>query len=165
MKRAHKNLIDHLEVSGEEFVAYLALFSEEEIHTAPAPNEWNIHQIVAHLRDAEHHAFLVRAQRIAKEAYPNVASFDQDVWHREHYSAAEPFKKMLREFRATHRKLVAVLRKTTDHDWANWATHPAFGKISLEWIALHSYQHTLDHHAQIVQMREKRVLVKLQEAK
>jgi hypothetical protein len=165
MNRARKNLIDRLETSGQEFAAYLATFSEDEIRTAPAPNEWNIHQIVAHLRDVEQQVFLVRVQRLVKETHPAVVPFDQDAWQREHYTADEPFKKILREFRVAHRKWVAVLRKTGEKDWANWATHPEFGKISLEWIALHSYQHTLDHHAQIVGMREKRVLAQLREAK
>ncbi|MBI5305040.1 MAG: DinB family protein [Chloroflexi bacterium] len=165
MNRARKALMDRLETSGNEFVAYLAQLSEEDIRAVPAPTEWSIHQVVAHMRDTEQHVFLARTIRITQEAHPTVASFDQNAWQREHYSPDEPIKNIVREFRAARRKLVALLRKTTEKDWANWAGHPEYKKISLDWITMHNYHHTLEHVAQIGYAREKAVLAKVQEAK
>ena len=54
--------------------------------------------------------------------------------------------------------MVALLRKTTDKDWKNWAAHSAYGKISLDYIAMHCYHHTLEHVAQMGYAAEKNVL-------
>lgn len=38
MNRKRAALIDCLEASGKDLLAYLALLSDDEIHTPPAPN-------------------------------------------------------------------------------------------------------------------------------
>jgi uncharacterized damage-inducible protein DinB len=161
MNRKRAALIDCLEASGKDLLAYLALLSDDEIHTPPAPNEWTIHQVAAHLRDTEQQVFLLRTQRMVKEAHPAVQGFDQEVWNREHYSPGEPLKKITAEFRAARRRLIRLLRQTSDKDWANWATHPEFGKISLDWLTMRNYSHTLDHLVQIVRVRERAMLREL----
>ncbi len=162
MNRQCKALVDRLEASGKEFVSYLSQLSDEDLRAAPAPNEWTIHQVVAHMRDVEQHAFLVRVQRITKEEHPAVQNFDQDEWwNQSHYSPSEPLKKIIADFRSSRRKMVALLRKTSDKDWKNWAVHSAYGKISLEWVAMHCYHHTLEHIAQMGYAREKGILKNL----
>jgi hypothetical protein len=154
-------LIDRLEKSGEDYIWYVGQLTDEEIHTPPAPKEWSIHQVVAHMRDTQQRVFVYRAQRLVKEEHPKVENFDQEVWHRDHYSPDEPLKKIVSEYRIAHRKFIRILRDSEDPDWKNWAVHPDFGKISLEWLALHNYQHNLGHIAQIVALCEQALLKKL----
>lgn len=161
MNRKRATLIDRLESSGKDYLRYLRQLSDAEIHNSPAQNEWSIHQVATHMRDTEQHVFLLRTQRILSEVHPAVQSFDQEAWNREHYAPSEPLKKIVAEFRAARRKLVRLLHQTSGKDWANWATHPEYGKISLDWLALHNYSHTLQHLAQIVEMQEKSVLQEL----
>jgi hypothetical protein len=63
--------------------------------------------------------------------------------------------------RAARRKLIRLLRKTTDKDWARWAVHPEYGRISIEWLATHNYSHMLEHLHQLLEMREKAILREL----
>ena len=162
MKLQLKKLIDRLETSGKDYVAYLSQVAEQDLHATSSPTEWSIHQVAAHMRDTEQRAFLVRIQRIMKEDHPAVQNFDQDeFWKMNPYSAAEPIKKIIADFRATRRKMVSLLRKASDDDWKNWAAHSAYGKISLEYIAMHCYHHTLEHIAQMGYAREKDVLKSL----
>jgi hypothetical protein len=134
---------------------------DEQIHTPPAPKEWSIHQVAAHMRDTQQRVFVYRAQRLVKEAHPTVENFDQDLWHRDHYSPKEPLKDIISEYRIAHRKFIRVLRFATEETWQNYAVHPDFGKISLEWLALHNYQHNLSHIAQIATLAEQELLKKL----
>jgi Protein of unknown function (DUF664). len=161
MNRQRVGLIDRLEQSGKDYLWYLARLSDADINAPTAPGEWTIHQVVAHVRDTEQHVFLARAQRIVKEEHPAVQNFDQDAWNRDHYSATEPFKKIVGDFSASRRKLISLLRKTTNEDWDNWAKHSAYGRISLDWLVMHDYHHTLEHLAQIGYLREKAVLKEL----
>lgn len=53
MNRNHAKLIERIEESGKDLLSYLAQLTDEEIHHVPAPNEWSIHAVLAHLRDTE----------------------------------------------------------------------------------------------------------------
>ena len=161
MNRKRTALIDRLETSSKEYLWYLSQLSDAELHSAPAPNEWTIHQVAAHMRDTEEYVFLARTQRILKEPHPAVQNFDQEAWNRAHYSPDEPLKKIIAEFRAARRKLIRLLRQSSDEDWTNWAMHSAYGKISLDWLVMHDYHHTMEHLAQIGYAREKQVLKEL----
>jgi hypothetical protein len=158
MNRKRAALVDRIEQSGKDYVWFLSQLTPDAIAQVTAPGEWSVHQIVAHVRDTEQHVFLERLERIISEPHPSVANFSQDEWNREHYSAAEPFAMIVSEFRAARRKFVTLLRKTSNDDWDNWAAHPEYGKISLEWLASHNYQHTLDHLAQVAALRDKALL-------
>jgi len=162
MNRAHARLTDRIEESGKDLISYLAQLTDEEIHRVPAPNEWSIHGVLAHLRDTEQHVFLKRTKRILGAAEPpSVENFDQEQWNRDHYSPEEPRKKIIGEFRRARRGVLQLLRKTTDKDWSRWAMHPEYGKISIEWLATHNYSHTLEHLHQLLEMREKALLKEL----
>ncbi len=162
MNRQHATLIDRIEQSGQDFLKYLGQLSDEEIHQAPSPNEWSIHAIAAHMRDTEQHVFLKRLRRILNaDAPPAVENFDQEEWSREHYSADEPVKKIARDFRAARRQQVNLLKKVRDKDWARWAVHPHYGKISIEWLETHNYAHTLEHLHQLLEIQERGLLKKL----
>jgi hypothetical protein len=162
MNRQHARLIERIEESGKEFLSYLPQLTEEEIHRMPAPNEWSIHAVVAHLSDTEEHVFLKRTKRILGASQPvNVENFDQDQWNHDHYSPEESLKEIIAKWRAARRKLIRLLRKTTDKDWARWAVHPEYGRISIEWLAIHNYSHTLEHLHQLLEMREKAIMREL----
>lgn len=88
-------------------------------------------------------------------------NFSQEQWNLDHYSPAEPRKKIISEFRAARRRLLQLLRTTTDKDWSRWAIHPEYGKISIEWLATHNYSHTLEHLHQLLQLRENALLKEL----
>ncbi len=156
-------LIDRLEASGQDYMWLVNRLEETEMFTPPAPGEWTIHQLVAHMRDTEEQVFLLRTERILREVHPAVLNFDQDVWNREHYLASEPLRKINSEFRAARRKVVRLLRQATKKDWDNWALHPEYGRISLDWLLEHNYHHTLEHTAQIGRLHEVETLKKLNE--
>ncbi len=161
MLRKYTVLIERLEASGNDYARYLAQLPQDAIHVAPAPGEWTAHQVAAHMRDTERQVFLARAQRIVKEVHPAVENFDQEAWSRAHYDSHEPLAHILAEFRAARRKLIVVLRQAGPKAWANYAIHSAYDKISLEWLVLHCYHHTLEHVAQMGYAREQDVLRQL----
>ncbi len=162
MNRQHTKLIERIEASGKEFLDYVAQLPAEELGRAPAPDEWSIHAVIAHLRDTEEQVFLKRLQRIQREPEPPaVENFDQVEWNRAYYSPDEPLKQIVTRFRQARRKFIRLLEKTPDRDWANYAFHPEYGKISVEWLALHNYSHTLDHLHQLLELRERELLKEL----
>ena len=161
MNRSRTAWIDRLEQSGKDYLRYVSRLSDSQIHDVPAPGEWSMHQVVAHVRDTERYVFLERVRRILKETHPAVENFDQDVWNRDHYDPSEPFKKIVADFRVSRRKLVSLLRKSKEKDWENWAMHSEYRKITIDWLVMHDYHHTLEHTAQIGYLNEKALLKNL----
>ena len=161
MNAQHKQLVDRLEASGEEFAKALLSLSEEELKRVPAPNEWALHQTAMHMRDVEVEVFLYRVKRILTENQPAVPNFDPDARMKQFYSSEIPAKKIASEFLRARRQIVKLLRATKDKDWARIALHSTYGKISLEWIVTHFYGHTLEHTGQILYARDATILKKL----
>ncbi len=161
MDRKRAQLIDRLESSGQDYVWILNQLAETEMFAPPSPGEWTIHQIAAHMRDAEEQVFLLRTELMMNETHPAVLNFDQQVWNREHYLPSEPLRKINSDFRTARRQVVQLLRRATNNAWENWAVHPEYGKISLDWLLEHDYHHTLEHIAQIGSLHEAQTLKKL----
>ncbi len=166
MTREHKFLIHQLETTGQDLVELVKQLPEDEIRSQPAPDAWSIHAIAAHLRDTEQKVFLERIRRILSEPEPpQVASFDQEEWNREHYTGDEPLSRILREFRAARRKELQLLSGLKDKDWAREAIHPDFAVINIEWLAWYNYNHTLEHLHELTDRRQKALRQKLKAGK
>jgi len=159
MNRQRKALVDRLEQSGKEYSAYLAQVSAEEARAQSSPTEWSIHQVAAHMRDTEQMAFLYRVERLLKDDAPAFPNFDQDeYWKSKGYSPSESLDGIRTDFLTARRKLVRLLRGASDKAWKNHGVHSAYGKVTLDWLAMHCYHHTLEHIAQMGYAREKALL-------
>lgn len=162
MNRAHAKLIERIQESGKDLYYYLSQLTDEEIRRVPAPNQWSIHAVIAHMRDTDRQVFLKRVKRImAASAPPAVENFDQDQWNREHYSPDEPMSKIIAEMKTARSALLGLLKKMTDKDWKRWGVHPEYGKISVEFLAIHEYNHTVEHLHQLLDLREQAMLREL----
>jgi hypothetical protein len=159
MNRQHTILIERLETSAVEFSDVVAKIPNAQLMRVPQNGEWSLHMSLSHLRDTEVQVFAYRVDLILKHDTPQVVqNFDQEEWLRAHYSAKEPSKNILAEYRAARRKLIKLLRGTTDKDWSRYAIHPEYGNIPTEYIALHAYNHTLEHLHQFLNAQEENLL-------
>lgn len=159
MNKQHTQLIERLEDSAVQVSEAVKKLTPEQLKRIPKEGEWSLHGALAHLRDTEVQVFAYRAGRIVKEKEPPaIVVFNQVEWNDAHYSAHEPIENIIKEFRAARRKLVNLLSTTTDKDWSRYALHPEYGKIPLEYIALHAYNHTLEHLQQLLDAQEGNVL-------
>lgn len=156
-----KDLIDHLEASGKDFVKYLGLFSPEQANLAPAPNEWSARAIAVHQRDTEEQVFLLRTLRALQGNHPPVSLFVQEEWERDHPSDGETLSKIISDFRTARRKLIRTLRNASTREWNEYAMHPKLGKLSVSVMAELNYSHTLNHLAQLIDLHEQAQLKKL----
>jgi len=159
MNKQHTQLLERLDDSANQVADAVKKLSPDQLNRIPKEGEWSLHAALAHLRDTDAQVFLYRTARILKEKEsPVVASFNQDEWSKEHYSPKEPIENIITEFRTARRKLVKLLSTTTDKDWTRYAIHPEYGNISIEYIASHTYNHTLEHLLQVLEVQEHNIL-------
>lgn len=159
MNKQHAQLIARLESSADELKFALAQLTTADIMRVPKEDEWSLHATLSHLRDTEEKVFLYRTRLIlAHDAPPTVANFDGEAYQAKHYRKREPLSEIMTDFRAARRKIVKLLRETSDKDWARYAIHPKWGKMTLEFVATYTYNHTLEHLQQVVAAREQALL-------
>jgi hypothetical protein len=110
---------------------------------------WNIHQVVAHMRDVNQHVYLPRLHRIIDEENPIFENFDGEAWMAEHYQPREPISKLVSGFKEQCRSSADWLRSLPLEAWNRPGRHASFGKHSLQWWVERTLAHISEHLAQL----------------
>jgi hypothetical protein len=101
------------------------------LRTRPAPGEWSVMEVLAHILDAE----IVLAGRyrwILAQDEPPLVGYDQDRWvERIHHPGEDP-EEMLALFRALRRSHLALWARTSPSDRARVGIHSERGPESYE---------------------------------
>jgi hypothetical protein len=120
--------------------------SEEQINRPPAPNEWSIRIIIAHLADCEL-AFSFRLRQTLAtapdETHAILQPFDQDAWA-ERY-VAYSLTAGLDLFQAARSWNLHLLTTVTEFDRHRLATHPERGTMTFWTIVETMAGHDLNH--------------------
>jgi hypothetical protein len=135
----------------DDFASRLVGLSQEACYLRLEPGGWNVHQVMAHVRDAEARAFLPRLERILNEDGPFLINFDQDAWMEAHYRVAEPLETILADFRDLRDRELDRLRKMSNDDWNRVGRHSSLGVRTLQWWVERNLAHNEEHLIQIEQ--------------
>ena len=123
----------------------------ETLRRRPAPTQWSVNDILAHLADGE----IVGAFRmrliLGSPGVP-IAAYDQDAWVTSgHYDARAP-RQSVEQFRVLREGNLALLRSLAPEQWAHSGAHSERGPESIEQIARMFAGHDLNHVRQIEQL-------------
>jgi hypothetical protein len=115
----------------------------------PAPREWSLKEVLAHLVELESRLFLPRFRRMATEDRPRFEAFDVEAWSRERDRREGRFADDLATFRRARAETLAYLATLP----AGAAERPGlsgyFGPLTLAQYATHMSDHDLEHLAQM----------------
>ena len=132
-----------------------ACLEGEDAFTPIDADGWNIHQIAAHTRDVDIHAYGLRARRTAMEDNPEFKSFDGDAYMAEHYSASEPLDEILDELVQNVENLAEILRGLPPEAWARPSSHSTFGQgLTLQAWVERDLAHLEEHLETIRKQRD-----------
>jgi uncharacterized damage-inducible protein DinB len=114
----------------------------------PAPGEWSVAEVLAHLLDVEI-ALGFRIRKAAAEPGAPIVPFDQDRWA-EHlgYRRVDP-RRALAAWTALRGETVALARRLSPAQRAATGMHPEYGPLRVEQILAHLAEHDLDHLGQV----------------
>jgi len=113
------------------------------------PGEWNLHQIVFHMRDVNAEVYLPRLKRIVEGWNPAFENFDGEQWMTTHYDAGENLDDMVGELTAQCEETADWLESLPETAWERPGTHPSLGTHTLEWWADRTLKHIEEHLAQV----------------
>ncbi len=122
--------------------------SKKEMKRRPAPSQWSIAEILAHLADAE----VVGSWRMRLIMGSNgtpIAAFDQDVWAQTFDYANRDPKHSLKMFRALRENNLTLLKSVPKKLWENHGIHSERGKETIAHIVRMFAGHDLNHLRQV----------------
>ena len=118
------------------------------------PDEWNLAEVVWHMRDAEARA-LERMRAMRDRQRPVLAAYDQAALARDGRYAERDIDTGVREFAALRQTAVAELEALTAAQWDREGQHEEFGTITIFNHAIHIAGHDLNHLAQLARLELK----------
>jgi hypothetical protein len=140
------------ESTGELFGQFAGV-PEDALRWRPAPDEWCLKEVAAHMRDAES---LYRRQidLIVREYEPRLPYEPIDVLPFERNYRDEPLRRLLAQYEEEREETVWLLRMLGESDWQRTGLHPYRGLVSVHDIAREMHQHDLEHLYQARKLRE-----------
>jgi len=119
-----------------------------KLRKRPAPDQWSVAEILAHLADAE----IVtgwRLRSILGAPGTPIQSFNQDAWAAAgRYNKRDP-RKSLEQFRILREANLALLKSLSPEQWKQFGMHAERGEESVERLTLMMAGHDINHLEQV----------------
>ena len=117
----------------------------------PAPGEWAIIEVAAHLADTEKRA-LGRVRRMLVEDDPELAPFDQEALAEEHHYLGLELEEELARLEQLRGQHLDLLEGLDGSGWERTGRHGQHGRMSVELYETHVAAEEVDHLAQIARL-------------
>ena len=139
---------------GPELVASsLTGAAGSEVDFEPAPGQWSVRQIVAHLSDSEV-VGAFRLRRVVAEDEPRLEAYDQNAWAaRLDYGRRKP-SQSLETFRRVRAENYELLRELPADAYGRRGLHSERGPLTLLDLLRIYATHAENHTLQIRRVRE-----------
>src|SRR6201997_5884040 len=121
---------------------------KKEIRRRPAPGQWSIAEILAHLADAEVVGSW-RMRLILGNTGQPIQAYDQEVWADTFKYADRDPKESLKVFRVLRENNLSLLNRIPTNLWDNHGMHAERGKETISRIVEMFAGHDLNHLQQV----------------
>jgi DinB superfamily len=128
----------------------VAEVDDARLRRRPAPGEWAIIEVVAHLADTEERA-LGRVRRMLAENDPELAPFDQEALAEERHYLDRDLEELTR-LEQLRREHLAVLEGLDGAGWERTGRHGEHGELTVELYETHVAAEEVDHLAQTARL-------------
>jgi hypothetical protein len=145
-------MLKALHEAAEELQSQLLGLSEEDLCRRPAPGEWSLKEIAAHIRDAEA-CFLERLRLIVDQDEPDLPDIDVDAYVLERDYQTLDLYEVLQEFAQLRQRSSSLLWSLEPSEWEREGLHPYRGRLSIMQVARDMNEHDLGHLWQVRRLR------------
>jgi uncharacterized damage-inducible protein DinB len=114
----------------------------------PAPKEWSVVEVLAHLLDAEI-TLGFRIRKAVAEPGSALVAWDQDKWAAGLNHRRAGARALLATFAALRADTLALLRRLSPAQRRAGGTHPEYGRLRVDQLLAHWAEHDLNHLQQI----------------
>jgi hypothetical protein len=117
----HDEIMSILRTTVDRLAELSAGLSKDHLHASPAPGEWSISDVLAHLR-ACNDVLGGNMQRILTEDHPSWRAMSPRTWQKKSGYHDWQFALAFEDFRAKRAELLATLEPVAARDWNRTAT-------------------------------------------
>jgi hypothetical protein len=145
-------MLKALHEAAHELQSQLTGLSEGDLRRRPAPGEWSLKEIAAHIRDAEA-CFLERLRLIVSHDEPDLPDTDVNAYVLERDYQSLDLYELLQEFAQLRLRSSSLLWNLEPSEWEREGLHPYRGRLSIMQVARDMNEHDLGHLWQVRRIR------------
>ncbi len=149
MEFAPLPLIEQLALNRLVFDSLFTIGQRQDIHYRPAPDKWNLLEILCHMVDEEKDDFRARLGHVLTQPEQALPSIDPEGWVQSRDYKGQSYEKKLEEFLKERHRSVRWLQSLNNPKWDNAHAHPKFGPLSAKMFLCNWVAHDLHHIRQI----------------
>jgi hypothetical protein len=112
-------------------------------------DEWNLTEIICHLRDVDVDVNIPRINKLIDENNPFLPGVDTDRWADERKYSSQNGSNALTDFVNARLELLSLFEQLSEQDWQRRARHAILGPTTLQEIAAIIASHDRLHIQQI----------------
>lgn len=122
----------------------IASVPQEKRNRRPAPEQWSLAAVVAHLAEAEI-ALSWRYRQIAEKEGAALSGYDQNVWHRLGDYDSRDTQEALAQFRLLREANLRMFSRLTQEEWQRSGIHAERGRLTMKDLVTQAAGHDLSH--------------------
>ncbi|MBX6377316.1 MAG: DinB family protein [Clostridia bacterium] len=135
------------------YAAELHACPETVFRWKPAPDQWSVAEVMAHLADAEEIYERERLRPIQERDQPRFRGFDQDAYAVERrYNEQDPWRNLAR-FAAANARNLALAWSLPPEAWERTGVHEEAGVMTYRQVLLALFKHHASHLNQLRRIR------------
>ena len=115
----------------------------------PQPGEWNLTEVICHLRDVEREIYLPRLKKVLAEDNPFLPAVKTDAWPEERNYAGQAGPQVLSELLQVRKETIALISNLQADGWSRTGRHTVFGPTSLQELVSLMAAHDRTHVRQV----------------
>jgi len=152
-----KKHLDTAEKSPKQIAAAVSGLSERTLRHKPSPDKWCIHEILAHLADAEI-IYAYRMRQMLADKKPVIAPMDGDDWARNLGYAETPPAELVALYGLNRHANLRLLRRLKPVDLGKSAFHPELQReVTVAEMIEKMSGHGFGHLQQIERLKKEAV--------
>ena len=146
--------LDAAEKSPKQIAAAVSGLPEKTLRYKPSPDKWCIHEILAHLADAEI-IYAYRVRQMLADKKPVIAPIDQDHWARNLGYMETPPAELVALYGLNRHSNVQLLRRLKPGDLEKSAFHPELNRnVTVAEMVERMAGHGPNHQEQIERLKK-----------
>ena len=131
--------------------ALVAALDDEQIRWRPAPGEWAVIEVVAHVADVDERAH-TRLRRMLAEDNPFLPALDRDALAVERGYINMDLPEQVARYQQSRAAHLADLTALDERQWQRAGCHEAAGDMTVQLYESHVASEDVDHLAQIARL-------------
>ena len=151
----HQEILKSMRASPVIVSQLVAGLDDEQIRRRPAPAEWAVIEVVAHIADVDERAH-ARLCRMLTEDNPFLPAFDQEALAEERGYIKMDLAEELARYQQSRAAHLADLETIEPAQWLRPGRHEDAGDLTVELYESHVASEDVDHLAQIARLADHR---------